>query len=47
MRPLTLSRPKPLMPIVDKPVTQHILDHLIEHGVTEVAFTTNYLREQI
>jgi len=47
MRPLTLSRPKPLMPLLNKPVTAHILDLLQEHGVTEVAITTNYLREQI
>ncbi|MFH1055556.1 MAG: sugar phosphate nucleotidyltransferase [Candidatus Altiarchaeota archaeon] len=47
MRPLTFSRPKPLMPLLNRPVTAHILDHLKGHGVTEVAITTNYLREQI
>jgi mannose-1-phosphate guanylyltransferase/phosphomannomutase len=47
MRPLTFSRPKPLLPLLNRPVTAHILDHLCDHGVTEVAITTNYLREQI
>ncbi|MFH0862453.1 MAG: sugar phosphate nucleotidyltransferase [Candidatus Altiarchaeota archaeon] len=47
MRPLTLSRPKPLLPLLNVPVTEHILDHLHLHGVTEVAITTNYLREHI
>ena len=47
MRPLTFSKPKPLLPLLNRPVTAHILDHLKEHGVTEVAITTNYLREQI
>ncbi len=47
MRPLTFSRPKPLLPLLNRPVTAHILDHLREHGVSEVAITTNYLREQI
>lgn len=47
MRPLTFSRPKPLLPLLNRPVTAHILDHLKQHGITEVAITTNYLREQI
>ena len=47
MRPLTFSKPKPLIPILNKPITEHILDYLSLHGITEVAFTTNYLREQI
>lgn len=47
MRPLTLSRPKPLLPLLNVPVTEHILDHLLIHGVTEAAITTNYLREYI
>jgi len=47
MRPLTFSCPKPLLPLLNKPVTSYILDHLSAHGVSEVAITTNYLREQI
>jgi mannose-1-phosphate guanylyltransferase len=47
MRPLTFTRPKPLLPLVNKPILLHILDHLREHGITEVFLTTNYLREQV
>ncbi len=47
MRPLTFSRPKPLMPILNKPVTAHILEYLSGHGIKEAAITTNYLREHI
>ncbi len=47
MRPLTFSRPKPLMPILNRPITAHILDYLKEHGIKEVALATNYLRAQI
>ncbi|MFH1403532.1 MAG: sugar phosphate nucleotidyltransferase [Candidatus Altiarchaeota archaeon] len=47
MRPLTFTRPKPLLPLVNKPVLYHILDHLKMHGVTEVFLTTNYLRGQV
>ncbi|MFC2163027.1 DUF5752 family protein [Candidatus Altiarchaeota archaeon] len=47
MRPLTFSKPKPLLPLVNKPVLLHILEHLNRHGVDEVFLTTNYLRDQI
>ncbi|MBU0762994.1 MAG: NTP transferase domain-containing protein, partial [Candidatus Altiarchaeota archaeon] len=47
MRPLTFSRPKPLIPILNKPVTAHILEYLSANGITEAAITTNYLREYI
>ncbi|MBD3389189.1 MAG: NTP transferase domain-containing protein [Candidatus Altiarchaeales archaeon] len=47
LRPLTFSKPKPLIPLLNRPVLAHILDHLKAHGVDEVAITTNYLRQQI
>ncbi len=47
LRPLTFTRPKPLLPLLNKPIIAHILEHLSRHGVTEAAITTNYLREKI
>jgi mannose-1-phosphate guanylyltransferase / phosphomannomutase len=47
LRPLTLNCPKPLVPIVNKPIMQHILELLKGHGVTEVVVTLHYLSDQI
>jgi mannose-1-phosphate guanylyltransferase len=43
MRPLTLSIPKPLIPLVDRPFLHQILGHLAEHGVDEVVLSSSYL----
>ena len=43
LRPLTIGRPKPMVPIVDKPVLGHILELLKYHGITEVVITLQYL----
>ena len=34
LRPLTETMPKPLLPLVDRPFLDHVLDHLARHGVT-------------
>jgi len=47
LRPLTYSKPKPLLPLLNKPILEYILDHLRDHGITEAIITTNYLREKI
>jgi mannose-1-phosphate guanylyltransferase/phosphomannomutase len=36
-------RPKPMVPIVNKPVMEHILDLLKRHGIFEVIVTLQYL----
>lgn len=43
LRPLTLGRPKPMTPLLGKPVLGHILDLLRRHGVREIAVTLRYL----
>ena len=47
LRPLTINRPKPMVPMVSKPVLSHILDLLKRHGITEVVLTLHYLPEDI
>lgn len=47
LRPLTISRPKPMVPIVGRPVAEHILNLLKEHGITEVVMTVQYLASSI
>ncbi len=47
LRPLTVGRPKPLVPIVNKSVMAHALDLLKTHGITEVVVTLRYLAAAI
>ena len=42
LRPLTDTRPKPMMPLVDRPFVAHQLDHLRRHGITDVVFSCGY-----
>jgi mannose-1-phosphate guanylyltransferase len=45
LRPLTETVPKPLLPLVDRPILDHVLDHLVAHGVEEVVMSSPYLEE--
>lgn len=47
MRPLTETVPKPLMDIAGKPILERIIDHLVEHGITRILITVNYLAQMI
>ena len=47
LRPLTVGRPKPMVPVVNKAVMSHILELLRSHGVTEVIVTLRYLATYI
>ncbi|HUV79722.1 MAG TPA: NDP-sugar synthase [Candidatus Bathyarchaeia archaeon] len=46
LRPLTFNMPKAMIPLVNKPVIDYILDYLVGYGLKEIVITTNYLREQ-
>ena len=47
LRPLTLSTPKPLVPLLDKPVMGYAVDLLKRHGVTRIGATLWYLPRKI
>jgi mannose-1-phosphate guanylyltransferase len=47
LRPLTDTRPKPMMPLVDRPFVAHQLDHLRRHGVADVVFSCGYRTEAL
>ena len=47
LRPLTIRRPKPMVPIVGKPVMEHILNLLKRHGITDIIVTVQYLASSI
>lgn len=43
LRPLTETIPKPLLPFMNRPFLDHVLDHLARHGVGEVICSSPYL----
>lgn len=47
LRPLTIGRPKPMVPIINKPVLAHILDLLKHHNFSEVVITVQYMADHI
>ena len=42
LRPLTDTRPKPMMPLVDRPFVEHQIDLLRRHGIDDVIFSCGY-----
>ena len=47
LRPHTHTQPKTLVPIAGKPMLAHIIDQLIEGGITEFVFVLGYLGNKI
>ncbi len=47
LRPLTYERPKPLVPLVNRPFLEYQVALLKTHGIDEVVFATNYMAEKI
>lgn len=47
LRPLTCSRPKPMVPIMNKPVMEHIINLLKKHNIFDIGVTLQYMPEII
>ncbi len=47
LRPLTAQRPKPLAPVLNIPIMEHIVLLLKHHGITEIVVTLYYLADEI
>jgi mannose-1-phosphate guanylyltransferase/phosphomannomutase len=43
LRPLTCDLPKPMVPILNRPIAEHIINLLKRHQITEVIATLHYL----
>ncbi len=42
LRPLTCAVPKPMVPLLDKPMLEYAVEHLLRYGITDMAFTLGY-----
>lgn len=47
LRPLTYELPKPMVPVIDRPVMAHIVDLLKAQGITEIIANLHYFPETI
>ncbi len=47
LRPYTLFMPKPMLPLGDKPVLEHLISWLHDNGIKEIVVCVGYLRRII
>lgn len=47
LRPLTLTQPKPALPLVDRPFIRYMIDWLGHHGVSEVVMACGFRAEAL
>ena len=47
MWPLTDTRPKPLIPLANKPIIEHILDAIVEYDIKKISILIGYEGRQI
>ena len=45
VRPLTYDLPKPMIPLLGKPVMAYLVEHLKKHGITEIMVNVSWLHE--
>ncbi len=42
LRPLTYNQPKPMIPMANRPLMEHVVDLLRRHGFTDIVVTVAY-----
>ena len=47
MRPLTASRPKPMMPVADRPLVAHTVDAAVDAGASHLVIVVGYEAESV
>ena len=47
LRPMTANQPKPLLPLVNRPIMEHVLRLLRRHGFGEAVVTVQFLAAQV
>jgi UDP-N-acetylglucosamine diphosphorylase/glucosamine-1-phosphate N-acetyltransferase len=47
LRPFTLTRPKAMLTIADKPILQYVIEALVTAGVRDIICVVGYRREQV
>ena len=47
LRPVTLTLPKPVIPLVDRPFLRYMIDWLARHGVDDIVMACGFLPDQL
>ncbi|SFK65310.1 glucose-1-phosphate thymidylyltransferase [Halogranum rubrum] len=47
LRPLTKHRPKPMLPAAGRPILEHVLDAIIDAGITDLHLVVGYKHERV
>jgi mannose-1-phosphate guanylyltransferase/phosphomannomutase len=47
LRPLTSNVPKPMLPVANRPLMEHIIELLNEHGISDIVATVQFLSSVI
>ena len=47
LRPLTSNAPKPMLPLVNRPMMEHIIDLLKQHGIVDIVVTVAFMPNAI
>jgi len=47
LEPLTNVRPKPMVPIANKPILEHVVEAVVEAGIDEIVLVVGYKRQRI
>lgn len=47
LRPVTLTLPKPVIPLVDRPFIRYMIDWLARHGVDDIVMACGFLPDQL
>jgi glucose-1-phosphate thymidylyltransferase len=47
LEPLTETRPKPMLPVANRPLLEHVVESVVAAGIEEVVLVVGYKRERI
>ncbi len=47
MRPLTAASPKPMLPVADRPLVEHVVDAAVEAGTSELVIVVGYRADAV
>ncbi len=47
LRPLTFTRPKPMLPLGPNPIIHYVISHLAKNGFREIIVIPGYLKDQV
>jgi mannose-1-phosphate guanylyltransferase / phosphomannomutase len=47
LRPLTANQPKPMLPVGNRPIMEHIIRHVRDYGFKDIVVTVQFLASQV